>query len=321
MATPAETAQLHAHAIPVRTVDSPAWARFLSVVAWPAVLGLVSVGAAFLVLEGRGNLAVAGIAPAAAVAAVVWLLRAAPADSVRRVPDTARATVEARRLLLYTLAYTACLVPLAFAIKLIPVPILPGVINTPVLSALNVMGDKVLLLGLPALLFARAFGGVRRQLGLHSIRGSRRWLAPAAAIAVLIAWQGILAWPHAHSLSLLSAPALLAVSLIYAGLPEEIYYRGLLQTRLEIVLGTRPGIAVTAFLFGLRHVPVRYLLIWLGTTASPGFDLLLALSVMLCVQTTFGLAFGYMWSRYRNMWLNVGGHTLYDFLNFVAMLA
>lgn len=58
-----------------------------------------------------------------------------------------------------------------------------------------------------------------------------------------------------------AAVALGAVMPLFtAGLPEEIVYRGLLQTRLEATAGRLAALVVTAILFTSWHLPTRYLL-------------------------------------------------------------
>ena len=300
---------------------SAGWIRLLSACGWPAVLVLIASSVGFLALVGRLNIAIVSIVPAAMAGGILYF-------AGRRLPDArivlrgdSEVKLEALQLLRYAVVYPILLFPLALIIKGHSALLFPGILNSPIVSIGNVLGDKVFLLAVPALLFARRFGGIRRQLQLRHLRQSWRWMAPVLAISVLLVVQLVLGLPKASHLSPWLAIALAATAFVYAGLPEELYYRVLLQTRLELLLGRPSGIAVASLLFGLRHVPSRFVLVWLGTTWSAGLDLALTVAVILSVQTVFGLVFGYMWSRYRNVWLNVGGHTAYDFLNFVGMLA
>ncbi len=117
---------------------------------------------------------------------------------------------------------------------------------------------------------------------------------------------------------LLAALALL--SFCSAGFTEEMFYRVLLQTRLERVLGRWNAIAAGALLFGLFHLPSRFAFVWLGTTGSVGWDTVQALAGVVTGQVVLGVIAGYMWSRFRNAWWNVGAHVIMDFLAFVALL-
>lgn len=87
--------------------------------------------------------------------------------------------------------------------------------------------------------------------------------------------------------------------LLMAGLPEEIVYRGILQTRLEAVLGRLGAIVLQAALFAAWHFPSRYLLAS-GVEGRAGD----AWSVM--TGTVFpvfvvALIFGVLWDRYRRL--------------------
>ena len=114
--------------------------------------------------------------------------------------------------------------------------------------------------------------------------------------------------------------ALAVLSFCSAGFTEEMFYRVLLQTRLERVLGRWNAIAAGALLFGLFHLPSRLAFVWLGSTGSLGWDSVQALAGVVTSQVVLGLIDGYMWSRFRNAWWNVGAHVIKDFLLFVALL-
>jgi uncharacterized protein len=114
--------------------------------------------------------------------------------------------------------------------------------------------------------------------------------------------------------------ALLGVSLVHAGFPEEAFYRVLLQSRLEALLGAPSGVAAASVLFGLRHVPSQYAFFTIGTTGSVAGDLALSVATVLGYQAVFGVLFSYMWLRYRNAWVNMAAHTVFDSLAFVGLL-
>ncbi len=91
----------------------------------------------------------------------------------------------------------------------------------------------------------------------------------------------------------------LFLPLLMAGLPEEIVYRGILQTRLEALFGRAAGVILQSALFAAWHFPSRYLLAN-GVEGHAGN----AWSVM--TGTVFpvfiiGLVFGTLWDRYRRL--------------------
>ncbi len=91
----------------------------------------------------------------------------------------------------------------------------------------------------------------------------------------------------------------LFLPLLMAGLPEEIVYRGILQTRLEAILGRAAAVVLQSALFAAWHFPSRYLLAN-GVEGHAGN----VWSVM--TGTVFpafiaGLIFGILWDRYRRL--------------------
>lgn len=102
------------------------------------------------------------------------------------------------------------------------------------------------------------------------------------------------------------------VPLLCAALPEEIVFRGLLQTRLEAVLGRVPALVLASLLFTLWHLPTRYLLSSgvEGTAGDLGSVLLgTGLPVFLV-----GLIFGWAWDRWRSLPHLVLAHWAVDLL-------
>ena len=87
--------------------------------------------------------------------------------------------------------------------------------------------------------------------------------------------------------------------LFIAGIPEEVVYRGILQTRLERLLGRLWAILITALLFTAWHLPTRFLLSRgvEGTAGNLG-SVLLGTGVPVLI---IGLLLGIVWDRYRNL--------------------
>ncbi|RCV48093.1 CPBP family intramembrane glutamic endopeptidase [Marinitenerispora sediminis] len=174
----------------------------------------------------------------------------------------------------------------------------------PQLRALAYHTSKVLfLLLLPIMLTGRS--GVMGASSQPDVlqRGTRvpwgwRWAGVLAVvgyvyIAVLIPWTtpapspGTL--PNSYTLF-----ARLALALVTAALLEEVFFRALLQTRLEYLLGRWPGIVVSAGVYAVASL--------VGTDAY--HSLVVDLAMAIAVQGTAGVLFGYLWTRYRNLWLN-----------------
>jgi membrane protease YdiL (CAAX protease family) len=123
-----------------------------------------------------------------------------------------------------------------------------------------------------------------------------RWLAPLPA---LVAWgylyfYGPLAGDRDMSgyerydrVYLIGAMLLTFLS---ASVAEEIFYRVMLQTRLEALLGRWPALVASSLLFALMHVNRLHD----GPVA-------VMLAVIVVFNGGFGLFVGYLWARYRNL--------------------
>ena len=94
-----------------------------------------------------------------------------------------------------------------------------------------------------------------------------------------------------------AAAALLA--LVNAGIPEEFFFRGWLQTRLEQRFGRMIAILATALLFTAWHIPSRYFLAFGGEGRAGDIGSVL-LNTGLPVLIV-GLIIGVLWDRYRRL--------------------
>jgi membrane protease YdiL (CAAX protease family) len=107
-----------------------------------------------------------------------------------------------------------------------------------------------------------------------------------------------------------------SMPLFTAGIPEEFFFRGYLQTRLEKRWNRVSAILLTSILFMAWHLPSRYLLSN-GIEGQAGhFDQVLlhtGLPVFI-----ISLIFGFHWSRYRNIVLLVLTHWAVDILPAVS---
>jgi membrane protease YdiL (CAAX protease family) len=102
--------------------------------------------------------------------------------------------------------------------------------------------------------------------------------------------------------------------------PEESFYRILVQTRLELLFGTRSGIAVASLLFGLMQVPIRFAFLASTMAPNPLKALLLSIATALGSQVVLGVLYGYVWMRYRNAWVNFAGRSAVETVTLAALI-
>jgi uncharacterized protein len=137
------------------------------------------------------------------------------------------------------------------------------------------------------------------------------WLAPLPAVVAwfLLAEVSPLSPPLTQQLP---DPVTLAIgsliTLLTASVLEEFFYRAWLQTRLEALYGRWPAILASALLFAAMHVShINPEAIGVGIAS------------VVAAQGMFGLMQGYLWARYRNIWVIILIHTIVN-LVYVDML-
>ncbi len=161
------------------------------------------------------------------------------------------------------------------------------------------------LLVVPLVIFYRQ-GYTIRDL-LLDWRPTLRTLAIAAgafAIGLMVNWS--------HTVKLMTVAHQMAGSavawriasgitlpLFMAGIPEEIVYRGILQTRLEAVMGRVGAILLQTALFAAWHFPSRYLLSR-GVEGQAGNAWSVFVGTVAPVFVV-GLIFSILWDRYRRL--------------------
>lgn len=166
----------------------------------------------------------------------------------------------------------------------------------------------VVLLAGPLLAFRLLRGD---GLAARAIPAPVTWLAPLPAVVVwfLLSQVGPLAVPLTQELP---DPVVLVIgsliTLLTASVLEEVFYRGWLQTRLEALYGRWPAILGSSLLFALMHT----------SHVRPDAPLL-GLASIVAFQGVFGLMLGYLWSRYRNIWVIILIHVITN-LVFVPLL-
>jgi len=102
------------------------------------------------------------------------------------------------------------------------------------------------------------------------------------------------------------------IPLLQAGFPEEFFFRGILQTRLEKVRGRAFAIVLSVILFTAWHLPTRYFLAQ-GVEGSAG-DLMSVVTGTGIPVLLFGLIFALCWDRYRSLLPLVAAHWGVDIL-------
>jgi uncharacterized protein len=155
-----------------------------------------------------------------------------------------------------------------------------------------------LLMVLPGLLVLL----VRDDVRIDAAPAAWRWWAPVTVVAVWTLLSQVAPWNPVYDAGGIDPVVLIIgalVTALTAGFGEELFYRRLLQTRLEALLGPGPGIAVASLAFGLMH---------LGSHGTG--DPLLDPARVIALQGIFGLFMGMLWWRYRNFLLIVIAHLI-----------
>ena len=96
-----------------------------------------------------------------------------------------------------------------------------------------------------------------------------------------------------------------------ASIGEEIFYRYWLQTRVEALWGRWPAILLASAIFGLMHLASH--------TAGHGVGI--GVAIVIANQGVLGIACGYLWRRYRRLWLPILMHLSTNGLLVVIYLA
>ena len=80
---------------------------------------------------------------------------------------------------------------------------------------------------------------------------------------------------------------------------EELFYRVWLQTRLEALIGTWPAIIISSLLWAVWHMAIM---------GGDSYDI--ALSTVIVNHGVQGLFLGFLWAKYRNIWILIIIHGL-----------
>lgn len=134
---------------------------------------------------------------------------------------------------------------------------------------------------------------------------SKRWYWLIPLIVIMI-------WGYLNFFSAFSTPfvpmgitdPIMLVGTLLAGffinsVIEEYFYRVWLQSRLELILGTWPAILLTSLLWASWHIAIHGSGQW-------GADI----AMVIVNQGIAGLFLGYLWARYRSVWVIIIVHGL-----------
>lgn len=128
-----------------------------------------------------------------------------------------------------------------------------------------------------------------------------RWLGLIPA-AVSVGMIGYLVTPHIG----IPAPSLLLYAMLLAFgvivVCEEIFFRAIMQSRLEILLGRWGGIWVASVIFAMTYAFIQP---YDAVSQLPGGSLVYNTGLSLLTYAAAGLFYGYLWACFRNTWINV----------------
>ncbi len=139
---------------------------------------------------------------------------------------------------------------------------------------------------------------------------------PAIALRVSEPWRWLGLIPVGVALTLLGYLLIPYIGLPGPSLPllgfllaftviavcEEIFFRGMMQSRLELQMGRWGGIVATSVVFAVTYAVIQP---YDAVSQLPGTDLVYNTGLALLTYATASLLYGYLWTCFRNTWLQV----------------
>ncbi len=106
-------------------------------------------------------------------------------------------------------------------------------------------------------------------------------------------------------------PIAFLICLILIALPEEFFFRSIIQSGIEEKIGSTKGILLAALIFGFFHLPTNAL-----TFMAFGYPVLESIrnAIVICflAQAQIGIVLGVAWHRTRSLLLPVALHTMHN---------
>ena len=223
---------------------------------------------------------------------------------------------ECKALLGFSVFYIFLAVGIGKLIQVAPLPILGAADFIQDLWYALVF-KLIFLLVIPSLLYFKAWNYSKKDLALGLRATPSIWIK---GMLLVLAGFGlnvghipeILAQAPLVELAGLKWGIGLVLPLLIAGLPEELFIRGMLQTRLEKRLNTPVAILVSGILFTAWNLPSRFFLAS-GVEGQAGdlTSVILGTGVPVLLVSLF---FGWHWARYRNLPVLICTHWAIDIL-------
>ncbi len=174
------------------------------------------------------------------------------------------------------------------------------------LAPMSLVARLLFFLALPAIAIDRLttlFLGAGTALSDIAMKVTDRWrwlgLAP---VLLAIALMSLMLTPWQYPRQPVVLVLGVAVLYLIAAVCEETFFRGMLQSRLELLWGRWTAIITASLLFALFYAFVQPYLLLIPLPDGP---LTHDLGLALLTYTPVGLLCGYLWSCYRNIWLNI----------------
>jgi membrane protease YdiL (CAAX protease family) len=199
------------------------------------------------------------------------------------------------------------------------------------LEVVNQFTNWLFLVMVPAGLLMRVRGGrLALRATLRSVGFTRKGLKEALRVAAIV---GPLTLPVVYVVgkqqraaiemmlrqplqAMASFPVSFALALLTAGMVEEFFFRGVLQSRLTSYHGSKwRGLVIASLLFfGLFHLPMAYYSPYEPTHCN----LVWALASVIVEQGTMGILLGVLWARTHNLAAPLLIHALINALAWTA---
>ncbi|MBB4929481.1 membrane protease YdiL (CAAX protease family) [Lipingzhangella halophila] len=224
-----------------------------------------------------------------------------PRPPEQELANRVGATMAGRSVGRETLVLTACVLGF-LAGETILTPMFGAV--DPSLAPLSYHTAKVLFLLFIPLMLIGSSGVMADSCGSDlprlATRVTERWrwagLVPVAGYLLVVPFPLAAQPPELGSVpEQYDLVATLAIGYTVTALLEVVFFQGFLLTRLEILFGRWPGIVLMALVYALASL--------VGGSMPNG--IVSAVAGAIAVQGAAALLYGYLWSRYRNIWLNV----------------